>query len=114
MEVTKIHMANHKVHVRKGDTVLVITGKNAGKKGKVISVMPEKSRVVIEGINIVKRHTKPSQKIPQGGILEKEAPVHSSNVMLFCNKCGSPTRIGKKLLDNGEKDRVCKKCGEAI
>jgi len=107
-------MANPKVHVRKGDTVLVITGKDAGKKGKVISVMPGKSRVIIEGVNLVKRHTRPTQKLPQGGILEKEAPIHSSNVMLFCNKCNAPTRVSKKILENGEKERVCKKCGEAI
>lgn len=107
-------MAKHKVHVCKGDTVLVVTGKNAGKKGKVIEVMPDRSRIIIEGVNIVKRHTKPTQKLPQGGILEKEAPVHSSNAMLFCNNCNKPTRISKKLLDNGKKERVCKKCGEAI
>jgi len=107
-------MTKPKVHVRKGDTVLVVTGKNAGKKGKVLEVMPGRSRVIIEGVNIVKRHTKPTRKLPQGGILEKEAPIHSSNVMLFCNKCNNPTRISKKVLDNGEKERVCKKCGEAI
>ncbi|BAF58512.1 MAG: 50S ribosomal protein L24 [Pelotomaculum sp.] len=107
-------MARTKVHVRKGDTVLVITGKNAGKKGKVISVIPAKSRVVVEGVNVVKRHTKPTRKMPQGGIVEKEAPIHSSNVMLFCGKCNSPTRVGKKFLEDGEKVRVCKRCGETI
>jgi len=107
-------VARTKVHVRKGDTVLVITGKNAGKKGKVISVIPAKSRVVVEGVNVVKRHTKPTRKMPQGGIVEKEAPIHSSNVMLFCGKCNSPTRVGKKFLEDGEKVRVCKRCGETI
>ncbi len=106
--------AKQKVHVRKGDTVLVITGKSAGKKGKVLSVIPENSRIVVEGVNVVKRHTRPTQKVPQGGILQKEAPIHSSNVMLYCSKCSTPTRTGRKLLDNGEKVRVCKKCGEAI
>ena len=107
-------MANPKVHVRKGDTVLVITGKSAGKKGKVLSVIPDKGRVVVEGVNVVKRHTRPTRKMLQGGIMEKEAPIHSSNVMLFCGKCNAPTRVGKKLLENGEKVRICKKCGEAI
>lgn len=103
-----------KVHVKKGDTVLVITGKDAGKKGKVLTVIPKKQRVVVEGVNIVKRHTKPSQKMPQGGIIEKEAPIASSNVMLYCNKCNNPTRIAHKFLDNGKKVRYCKKCGEVL
>lgn len=103
-----------KLHVRKGDTVLVTTGKDKGKKGKIISVDPDKSRVIIDGINIVKRHTRPTQKMPQGGIIEKPAPVHSSNVMLFCTKCNSPTRIEKKFLDDGKKVRICKKCGELL
>ncbi|MDD3654311.1 MAG: 50S ribosomal protein L24 [Desulfotomaculaceae bacterium] len=107
-------MAKPKVHVRRGDTVMVISGKSIGKKGKVITVEPDKNRVVIEGVNIAKRHTRPTRQMPQGGILEKEAPVHSSNVMLFCTKCNTPTRISKKVLANGEKERVCKKCGETI
>ncbi len=103
-----------KVHVRKGDTVLVITGKNAGKRGKVLAVQPERSRVVVEGVNVVKRHARPTRAMPQGGIIEKEAPIHSSNVMLVCNKCNKPTRIAKKFLADDEKVRVCKKCGEVI
>ncbi|KJR96691.1 MAG: 50S ribosomal protein L24 [Peptococcaceae bacterium BRH_c4a] len=103
-----------KVHVRKGDTVLVTTGKDRGKKGKIINVDPEKGRVIIDGINIVKRHSKPTQKMPQGGIIEKPAPIQSSNVMLFCAKCSSPTRINKKTLGDGERVRVCKKCGEVL
>ncbi|MGQ9557145.1 MAG: 50S ribosomal protein L24 [Desulfurispora sp.] len=103
-----------KVHVRKGDTVLVITGKYAGKKGKVLEVQPDKSRVVVEGVNIIKRHTRPNQKLMQGGILEREAPIHSSNVMLVCSKCDKPTRIAKKFLEDGKKVRVCKKCGEVL
>ncbi len=106
--------ASSKVHVRKGDTVLVITGKSVGKKGKVLSVIPAESRVTVEGVNVVKRHAKPTRRLPQGGIMEKEAPIHSSNVMLFCNKCNTPTKIGKRLLDGGEKVRICKKCGEVI
>lgn len=103
-----------KVHVKKGDTVLVITGKDAGKKGKVLTVFPEKQRVIVEGVNVVKRHTKPNKKMPQGGIVEKEAPIASSNVMLYCTKCNKPTRVGHKFLDDGKKVRVCKKCGEVI
>ena len=103
-----------KVHVRKGDTVLVTTGKDKGKKGKVINVNPDKSRVIVDGVNIIKRHTKPTQKMPQGGIMEKPAPVNSSNVMLFCTKCSSPTRISKKILEDGKKVRVCKECGEVL
>jgi len=106
--------AKQKVHVRKGDTALVITGKNAGKKGKVLRVIPDSSGVIVEGVNIVKRHARPTQKLPQGGITQKEAPIHSSNVMLYCSKCNSPTRVGKKILDNGEKIRICKKCGETL
>ncbi len=103
-----------KVHVKKGDTVLVTAGKHKGKKGKVVSVEPAKSRLIIEDINVVKRHTKPTRQLPQGGIMEKEAPVHSSNVMLYCSKCNQPTRIKKKLLEDGKKVRECKHCGEVL
>lgn len=107
-------MAKAKIHVRKGDTVLVVAGKNKGKKGKVLSVLPNVNKILIEGVNVVKRHTKPTQRLPQGGIMEKETPVHSSNAMLFCSKCNKPTRVGKKILENGEKERICRKCGETI
>jgi large subunit ribosomal protein L24 len=107
-------LANPKVHVKKGDTVLVISGKDAGKKGKVLEVLPKEKRVIIEGRNIVKRHTKPTQAAPQGGIVEKEAAIASSNVMLFCSKCNKPTRIGKKLMGNGAYARQCKHCGEVF
>ena len=103
-----------KVHVRKGDTVLVTTGKDKGKKGKVISVDPAKTRVIIDGVNIVKRHTRPTQKLPQGGIMEKPAPMDSSNVMLYCTKCNNPSRIQKKILEDGKKVRICKECGEIL
>jgi large subunit ribosomal protein L24 len=103
-----------KSHVKKGDLVMVITGKNAGKKGKILEVVPKQNRVVVEGVNIVKRHTKPTQKIPQGGIVDKEAPLASSNVMIFCAKCNSPRRIKGEILANGKKIRVCNKCGEAF
>lgn len=107
-------MNKPKVHVHKGDTVLVIRGKSAGKKGKVLEVQPANSRVVVEGVNKVKRHTKPTRSMPQGGIMEKEAAIHSSNVMLYCTKCNKPTRVGKKILEDGNKVRQCKKCGEVL
>lgn len=103
-----------KVHVRKGDTVVVITGKSAGKKGKVLEVHPKTSRVVVEGVNVVKRHTRPTRTMPQGGINEKPAPIHSSNVLPFCPKCDSPVRVSKKVLSGGKKERACKKCGKVL
>lgn len=106
-------MLRLKVHVRKGDTVVIIAGKNVGKRGKILQVFPSTQRVVVEGVNIVKRHSRPTRKLPQGGIIEKEAPISSSNVMLICTKCNQSTRIGKKLVDQ-KCYRVCKKCGEII
>lgn len=104
---------NQKVHVRKGDTVMVITGKDAGKKGKVLQVLPKANRVVVEQVNIVKRHTKPTKALPQGGIVEKEAPINSSNVMLYCTECNTVTRRSIKITEQG-KFRVCKKCGHSF
>ncbi|MBU4533903.1 MAG: 50S ribosomal protein L24 [Eubacteriales bacterium] len=103
-----------KVNVKTGDQVVVITGKDAGKKGKVIEVFPSTNRVIIEGINVVKRHSRPTRKLPQGGIQEKEAPLHSSNVMLLCNKCHKPTRVSRRVLDDGSRVRACKKCKEIL
>lgn len=103
-----------KVNVKTGDQVVVITGKDAGKKGKVIEVFPSTNRVIIEGINVVKRHSRPIRKLPQGGIQEKEAPLHSSNVMLLCNKCHKPTRVSRRVLDDGSRVRACKKCKEIL
>jgi large subunit ribosomal protein L24 len=103
-----------KLHVKKGDTVLVLSGKDKGKKGKVIEALPKKSKVVVEGVNKVKRHTKPTQNVPQGGILVKEAPVHSAKVMLICPACDKATRIKRSPLANGQMARACKKCGEII
>lgn len=101
-----------KIHVKKGDLVQIITGKDAGKKGKILSVDLQKGRVIVEGVNIVKRHTRPTQANPQGGIMEKEAGIASSNVMLYCSKCKEPVRISKKILADGEKIRMCNQCGE--
>lgn len=106
-------MAN-KLHVKKGDQVIVITGKDKGKKGRVLAAYPSASRVLVEGVNMVKKHQKPNQANPQGGIINKEAPIHSSNVMLIDPKSGAPTRVNYKVLDNGKKVRVANRSGEAI
>ncbi len=103
-------MAN-KVHVKKGDYVLVISGKDRGKKGKVTRVIPDDNRVVVEGVAIIKRHTKPGPKSPQGGIIEREAPIHASNVMVWDEKANAPTRIAHKVLENGKKVRISVKSG---
>ncbi|NLY19159.1 MAG: 50S ribosomal protein L24 [Clostridiaceae bacterium] len=104
----------NKVHVKKGDTVYILSGKDRGKKGKVLSVLPSKRMVVVEGINMVKKHMKPRSQMQQGGIINREAPVYADKVMLVCGKCGAPTKTGKKFLVNGSKARFCKKCGEVI
>ena len=102
-----------KLHVKKGDTVVVLSGKDKGKEGKVISAMPRAGKVVVEGVNKVKRHSKPSLKVPNGGIITKEMPLHACKVKLVCPACNKPTRIGHKDV-NGKNSRVCKKCGEVI
>ena len=104
----------NKVHVKKGDTVIVLNGKDGGKKGKVLKVFPEDMRVLVEGVNMNTKHKKPRSQYQQGGIIHQESPIHSSKVMLICTRCGKPTRIAKKVQENGEKDRACKKCGEII
>lgn len=106
-------MSLNKLHVKKGDTVLVLSGKDKGKQGKVIAALPKKDKVVVEGVNKVKRHTKPSAKAPQGGIITKENPLHVAKVMLVCPACSKATRIAKKEV-NGKMVRACKKCGEVI
>lgn len=103
-----------KVHVRKKDTVMVISGKDKGKTGEVLSVMPKVGKVIVKGVNIVSKHQKPNKQNVEGGIIQKEAPIYSSKVMLYCNKCESVTRISHKILDDGTKVRVCKKCGETF
>lgn len=105
---------NNKLHVKKDDNVIVITGKDKGEKGRVIAAYPRENRVLIEGVNMVKRHTRPNQANPQGGIIEREAPIHVSNVMHIDPKSGKPTRIGYKVLDNGKKVRIAKKSGQEI
>ena len=100
--------------IRKDDKVIVLAGKERGKIGAVLKVDPEKERVIIEKINMVKKHAKASTQTAQGGIIEKEAPLNISDVMIVCNKCAEPTRIGKRILEDGSKIRVCKKCGEPM
>ena len=102
---------NKKTHVKKGDTVIVATGKDAGKKGKIIDIDSAKGRVYVDKANLVSRHTKPTQGAPQGGIIKKEAPMDSSNVMPYCSKCNQGVRVKKQLNANGTKSRVCAKCG---
>ncbi|WP_020620148.1 50S ribosomal protein L24 [Paenibacillus daejeonensis] len=99
---------NNKLHVKKDDNVIVITGKDKGKKGRVIAAYPRENRVLVEGVNMVKKHSRPTQQNPQGGILEQEAAIHVSNVMLLDPKSGKPTRVGYKVQDNGKKVRVAK------
>jgi large subunit ribosomal protein L24 len=101
-------------HVRKGDTVIVVAGKERGKKGKVLRVIPEKGRVVVERINMIKKHQKPTQKIRQGGIIEREGAIHLSNVMLVDPSGGKPTRVGMKALSDGKKVRVARRSGEML
>ncbi|OCA91663.1 50S ribosomal protein L24 [Pseudobacillus wudalianchiensis] len=101
------------MNVKKGDKVMVITGKDKGKTGIVLAAFPKKDRVLVEGINIVKKHAKPSQVNPQGGIISQEAPIHASNVMLLDPKTNEPTRVGYKVVD-GKKVRVAKKSGETL
>ncbi len=100
--------------VKKDDTVYVIAGKDKGKRGKVESVLIERQRVVVSGVNIVKRHTKPNPRVLQAGIIEKSAPLHWSNVMLVCTKCDKPTRVRTDWSPDGKKVRFCKNCDEII
>ncbi|MCD6079970.1 MAG: 50S ribosomal protein L24 [Candidatus Omnitrophica bacterium] len=100
--------------VKKGDTVEVIAGKDKGKRGKVIRVYPSGNRVLVQGVNIVKRHMRQRRQDVPGGIIEMETPLHISNVMPVCNRCGRGVRVGFKILEDGSKIRICKKCGETI
>ncbi|MGA9538335.1 MAG: 50S ribosomal protein L24 [Desulfobacterales bacterium] len=103
-----------KCRIKKDDKVKVIAGKDKGKIGKVLRVIRKKNRVLVENVNMVKRHAKPSAQNRQGGIIEGEAPIHWSNLMLMCSKCMAPTRIKIQLLDDGKKVRACSKCDEII
>lgn len=100
--------------VVKNDTVLVVTGNYKGKRGKVLKVFPKQNRVIVEGVNFIKRHTKPTQQNQQGGIVEKEAPIHVSNLMVVCPKCDTPSRLGHKVIQDGNKVRICRNCEEML
>jgi large subunit ribosomal protein L24 len=107
------------MHIKKDDQVVVLSGEFRGKKGRVLKVFPESERAIVEGMNLIKRHTRPSAKSPQGGIVEKEAPVHISNLKLICPKCNRPTRIKRTAINDSTRNkklrvRVCKKCNEML
>ena len=100
--------------IRKNDTVLVIAGKDRGKKGKVRFAYPEEQRILVEGINFIKRHTRARKQVRQAGIIEREAPIHVSDVMLLCSRCNHPARVGYLFLEDGRKVRICRSCHEVI
>jgi len=102
------------MRIKKGDSVKVISGNDRGKTGKVLIVFPEKKRVIIEGVNMIKRHTRPSSRNRKGGIITKEAPIVVSNVMYVCKRCDSLAKLGSRYLEDGSKVRICKKCGGII
>ncbi len=107
-------MMRGSLSLKKNDLVMVIAGKERGKSGRILRVFPGKKRVLIEKVNFIKKHTRPSGQTRQGGIVEREAPIHVSNVMVMCEKCNLPIRVGRKILDDGKKVRTCKKCGELL
>ena len=100
--------------IRKNDNVIIITGKDRGKKGKVRRAFPKEDRVIVEGLNMIKRHSRAGRAARQAGIIELEAPIHVSNVMLLCDKCGKPTRVSFRFLTDGKKVRICNPCQEVI
>ena len=104
----------NKMSIKKGDTVIVLSGKDKGKQGKVLEAMPADRKVIVEGINVVSRHTKPRKQGEEGGILKKEAPMYACKVQKVCPKCNKPTRPAHKMLADGKKVCVCKKCGAEI
>ena len=102
------------LHIRKNDSVMVIAGRERGKTGKVLKVMANENRALIERVNLMKRHARARGPQQTGGILEREAPIHISNLMVMCDKCNAPVRMGRKILTDGTKVRVCRHCGEAL
>ena len=107
-------MAAPKYKIKKDDTVQVIAGKDNGKRGKVLRVLPEKGRVLVEHVNMIKKHQRPTQKLRQGGIIEREGPLALSNVLVVCPSCDKPSRTGVKILADGRKVRTCRRCNESI
>ena len=108
------HRHTAKSRIRKGDNIMVITGRDRGKTGKVLHVMPEADKLTVERLNMVKRHSKPRGAQNPGGIIEKEAPLRISNVMIFCDRCNAPVRSGIKTAADGTKTRACRRCGESL
>ncbi len=102
------------LHIKEGDQVVVLSGAHKGKQGKVLSTNPKAGKVVVEGVNISTKHQKAKSQTQPGGIIKKESPIYACKVMHVCPKCNKPTRIGYKLLENGNKVRICKKCGETF
>lgn len=104
----------NKVHVKTGDTVVILNGKDRGKKGKVMAVSPSEGKVIVEGCNIVSKHVKPRRMGEAGGIIKAESAIYSAKVQVVCPRCGKPTRVAHKINEDGSKDRICKKCGETL
>ncbi len=107
-------VVKRRARIKRGDTVRVVAGKDRGKTGRVLQVEPERGRVLVEAVNFVMRHTRPHRTNVQGGVIQREAALHISNVVLVCNRCAQATRVTKKALDDGRSVRVCKKCGEVV
>ena len=105
---------NTKLHVKTGDTVMVLSGKDKGKKGKVLNVNPAAGKVIVEGVSVASRHKKPRRQGETGGIVKQETPIYASKVMYYCDKCKSAARLGKLILEDGKRVRICKKCKEVI
>ena len=104
----------NKVHVKTGDTVTVLSGKERGKKGKGLAVSPKEGKVIIEGVNMVTKHVKPRRMGETGGLVKADGAMYACKVQLVCPRCGKPTRVGHKVQENGTKERICKKCGESL
>lgn len=104
----------NKMHIKKGDTVVVLSGKDKGKKGKVLSVLPKQNKAIVEGVALATKHTKPRRQGETGGIVNQEIAIHACKLMHVCTKCNQPTRIGRKVLDDGSIVRYCKKCNETF
>ena len=102
------------MHIKKDDMVIVISGKDKGVKGKVVKAMPKDSKVIVEKVNVRKKHQKPTREMQQAGIMDKECPIDASNVLIYCDKCKQGVRTGAKVLEDGSKVRYCKKCGETF
>lgn len=100
--------------VKKGDLVRVISGKDKGKEGKILRVIPKLNKIIVENVNVVKKHQRPTQQLREGGIIEQPSPIHVSKVMVVCPSCGKPTRVGYRFLEEGKKVRICRKCNEII